>query len=133
MLVYVLIYEDVFSVYALEKDDGSCDIAELLDISYSKNKEDGNLRVAMVRRIQRLAEGNLPISNVHHSIDKDIWQISSGKYRLLYFYDAGRRIICTHYFVKEKDKTPRKEISKAQKHRDDYFKAQNENTIRFKD
>ena len=133
MLIYVLIYEDVFSVYALEKDDGSCDIAELLDISYSKNKEDGNLRAAMVRRIQGLAKGNLPISNVHHSIDKDIWQISSGKYRLLYFYDAGRRIICTHYFVKGKDKTPRKEINKAQKHRDDYFKAKKENTIRFKD
>jgi len=77
MLVYVLVYEDVFSVYALEKDDGSCDIAELLDISYSKNKEDGNLRVAMVRRIQRLAEGNLPISNI---IIRSIR--TSGKYHL---------------------------------------------------
>ena len=133
MLVYALIYEDVFSVYALEKDDGSCDIAELLDTSYSNNKEDENLRAAMVRRIEGIAKGNLPISNVHHSIDEGIWQISSGKYRLLYFFDAGRRIICTHYFIKEKDKTPRKEIGKAKKHRDNYFRAKKENTISFKD
>ena len=133
MLIYVLIYEDVFSVYALEKDDGSCDIAELLDTSYSNNKEDENLRAAMVRRIEGIAKGNLPISNVHHSIDEGIWQISSGKYRLLYFFDAGRRITCTHYFIKEKDKTPRKEIGKAKKHRDNYFRAKKENTISFKD
>jgi len=63
----------------------------------------------------------------------------------LYFFDAGRRITCTHYFikekdktprkeiVKEKDKTPRKEIGKAKKHRDNYFRAKKENTISFKD
>jgi len=133
MLVYILIYEDVFSVYALEKDDGSCDIADLLDINNSNNKEDGSLRAAMVRRIRGLAKGNLLISNVHHSIDKDIRQISSGKYRLLYFYDAERRIICTHYFVKKTDKTPSRDIKKAREHRDNYLRAKRENSLIFKD
>jgi len=128
-----LIYEVVFSVYALEKDDGSCDIAELLDIGNSNNKEDGSLRAAMFRRIVALAQGNLLTGSIHHSIEDGIWQVSSGKYRLLYFYDAEHRIICTHYFVKKTDKMPSREIKKAREHRDNYLRAKRENSLIFKD
>ena len=45
-----------------------------------------------------------------------------GGTRILWFYDKRRIIICTHGFVMKGQKTPRKEIDKAQAIREWYLK-----------
>lgn len=42
--------------------------------------------------------------------------------RVLYFFVNGRKIILTNGFVKKTQKTPRKEIDRAKKYRDDYMR-----------
>ena len=131
MRKYLLICRDKFSLYALENEDGSCEIAELLDRSNARNKDDATARVSMVKKLERLSMGQLPESPVHHMIEDGIRQISSDKYRLMYFFDSGRLIICTHSFVKKGDKTPKREIEKAKRHREAYLRAQKNKTLRL--
>ncbi len=42
--------------------------------------------------------------------------------RSLYFYEKGRTIVITHGFIKKSQKTPRKEIEKAKRLREQYMK-----------
>ena len=60
--------------------------------------------------------------------DTEIWEFrtlySGNCYRLFSFWDADTEtfIIATHGIVKKSQKTPKKEIEKAEKIRDEYFK-----------
>lgn len=42
--------------------------------------------------------------------------------RSLYFYQVGAKIVITHGFIKKTQKTPRKEIERAKKLREQYIK-----------
>ncbi len=44
-----------------------------------------------------------------------------GGARVIWFYDRNQLIICTHGFIKKKQKTPAREISRAQRIRREYF------------
>lgn len=63
--------------------------------------------------------------------DTDIWEFrtfySKTKYRLLAFWDKGDKVntlvIATHGFIKKTQKTPSKEITKAEEIRKDYFNS----------
>lgn len=63
--------------------------------------------------------------------DTDIWEFrtfyNKTKYRLLAFWDKGDKIntlvIATHGFIKKTQKTPLKEIAKAEEIRKDYFNS----------
>ena len=60
--------------------------------------------------------------------DSEIWEFrtlyNSNCYRLFSFWDTetGTFIIATHGIIKKSKKTPAKEIEKAEKIRQDYFK-----------
>ena len=63
--------------------------------------------------------------------DTDIWEFrtfyNKTKYRRLAFWDKGDKIntlvIATHGFIKKTQKTPPKEIAKAEEIRKDYFNS----------
>ena len=61
--------------------------------------------------------------------DTEIWEFrtlySGNCYRLFSFWDADTEtfIIATHGIVKKSQKTPKKEIEKAEKIREEYFKS----------
>lgn len=46
--------------------------------------------------------------------------------RVLWFYDENRVIICSHGFIKKKDRTPAEEIERAQNVRKKYFDEKKE-------
>lgn len=47
---------------------------------------------------------------------------SSNIVRSLFFFRAGRRIVVTHGFVKKSNKTPRGEIDRAKRYREDWIR-----------
>ena len=49
-------------------------------------------------------------------------QFGSDSGRVLFFFYIGKKIVLTHGFLKKTEKTPRKEILKAKRYRDDYLK-----------
>lgn len=63
--------------------------------------------------------------------ETEIWEFraeyESNAYRLLAFWDKGKKslVVATHGFNKKVQKTPKKEISKAERIREEYLKSQN--------
>ena len=51
-------------------------------------------------------------------------KVGSDISRVLYFFMVGRRIVLTNGFVKKTQKTPREEIEKAKRYREDYLKRE---------
>lgn len=48
-------------------------------------------------------------------------KVGSDISRVLYFFMVGRKIILTNGFIKKTQKTPKSEIEKAKRYRDDYL------------
>ncbi len=63
----------------------------------------------------------LPAKYTKH-IEGDIWELRPGKNRILYFCVVGDGFVLLHYFRKTTEKTPRAEIEKAKRERDDYLR-----------
>jgi phage-related protein len=54
---------------------------------------------------------------------------TSGGMRILCFWDDNSLIICSHGFMKKKQKTPVEEITRAESFRSTYFNAKKFNTL----
>lgn len=125
------IASDRFKVYAVKLDEEKYDSFRLLSgRKQPSNANDRNVIISALRRISKLANSpdSLPIK-VCHNISDNIWQITSGQYRILWFYDKDCVIICTHFFVKKCPKTPSTEIDRANRIRDLYFKDKNQGNL----
>jgi len=57
--------------------------------------------------------------------------ITKGGLRLFYFFDSGRLVICTTGFIKQGNRTPVRELAKAEEWRKRYFAAKQKNEIKF--
>jgi len=69
----------------------------------------------MLRLLSLTSEQGPPRSvELSHKIAGEIWELIAGRLRVLWFYDEGRVIVCTHGFVKRTRKTPTSEIDRAQ-------------------
>lgn len=60
---------------------------------------------------------------VSHKIAGEIWEFIAGRLRVLWFYDEGCLVVCSHGFVKRTNKTPSGEIERAQAAYDAYRAA----------
>ena len=58
-----------------------------------------------------------------------IFEFKRGQQRVLWFYDDGKCIICTHRFAKKSQKTPPQEIDLAIERRKQYLQAKAEGLI----
>lgn len=75
----------------------------------------------------KLVEGGVKKPELLKKVNDTIWELrtkyESNEYRLLSFWDTRKNtlIIATHGFQKKTQKTPLKEIAKAEKIREEYF------------
>lgn len=68
----------------------------------------------MLRRLEAMADhGPQYLPEISHQIEPDIWQTEQGRVRILWFYDRGRVIVCSHGFIKQTRKTPESERALA--------------------
>ena len=68
-------------------------------------------------------------TEISHKIQGEIWEFIKGRLRVLWFYDQGRIVICTHGFIKKTRKTPARELNRAENMRQEYLTAKNEDNI----
>jgi hypothetical protein len=71
---------------------------------------------AITRRMHLMSlSGRAGSSAVCHSIcaDPHLWQWTAGSARVVWFYDAGGKVIISHGFVKKKARTPANERERA--------------------
>lgn len=112
----VLIQTGRWSVYAVGADDESCELFDFLDRLDPGFTPSVQRFRALIRHIVNDPHGprNLPDSISHH-IEGEIWQLTAGRLRVLWFYDSRHRgvMICTQGFLKKTNKTPRAELERA--------------------
>ena len=53
---------------------------------------------------------------------RKLWELRVKGYRILYFAFTGRRMVMLHAFAKKTRKTPRREITMAEKRMDDFLR-----------
>lgn len=120
--------QDRWSIYGLKSDHATpSEELDELAINYSTHI-DGLFSI--LDMVSKEVQGPRVLNDkICHTIDKEhgIWQISKGRIRLLWFYDEGRCIICTHAFLKKSQKTPKATIAKAIKLQKQYHEAKTAN------
>lgn len=91
------VHKEQWDVLACCTDSGACDLLSFFDDLEGKLAADGARMLAL---LEHLAEhGPLRNDSLSHQIKPGLWQLSKGDVRVLYFYDAGRVVVCSHGFV----------------------------------
>lgn len=115
--------EDVFKVCVVVHEGKNYDCAHFLSEKWTApTKRCEVAHNKLLAKIECLATNPRNMAKPLHQICDGIWQLEQDQYRIPWFYDKGRVIICTHYFVKKQDKTPKAEIDRAIKIREEYFR-----------
>ncbi|MBQ6900909.1 MAG: type II toxin-antitoxin system RelE/ParE family toxin [Firmicutes bacterium] len=72
--------------------------------------------------IQLLQENgrNLP-ENISKHLENGIWELRPGNNRILFFFWDGEACILLHHFRKKTQKTPRRELEKAEREMMDFL------------
>lgn len=90
---------------------GDCPLLDFLAGLEGQLATDGR---AMLRLLAFTAQQGPPRNvEISHKISGEIWEFIAGRLRVLWFYDAGKVIVCSHGFVKDTRKTPVGEIDRA--------------------
>lgn len=94
--------------------------------SFGKDKD------RMLRRLEEIArKGPYYLPDISHQIEGEIRQTEQGRVRVLWFFDKGRIIVCSHGFIKSSKKTPEREKLMARRALATYHTAQGGNALVF--
>lgn len=98
----------------------------LIDLSKKAlTSKDARIKFGIIQRyidfLQRCGLQHLPSDYCKH-IEKDIWELRPDKHRILFFYYKDDTYVLLHHFIKKTKKTPKREIIKAIKEKDEYVK-----------
>ena len=125
-MVLYIIKQDKWTVLAVAENNGEIPLLNFLfdDTKSKKDKE------KMLVSLTEFVPTHGPPSNENKCgfLRDKILEFKTGskgkgpKVRVAWFYDENNQIICTHGFFKTTKKTDPKEIKRAIKIKDDYFK-----------
>jgi len=88
----------------------------------------------MLRLLAFVAEQGPPRNvEISHKIAGEIWEFIAGRLRVLWFYDEGRLVVCSHGFLKRTRKTPGGEIERAQAACEAYQAAKKNRTLKVEE
>lgn len=116
----------MYRIELYRQANGYSPIEELLEDLQARSHESKDARIQwkqLVRQVESLTNlgaEHMP-SNITKHIEEDIWELRPGRRRVLYFYYKDNTYVLLHSFVKKTKKTPRREIEKAIRERDDYL------------
>ena len=91
---------------------------------------DKKMRAKLLRTIETLEDkGNQLREPYSKHLEGDIFElrvkVGSDVSRVMYFFVVKHQIILTHGFIKKSQKTPKREIERAQKYYKDYLERMN--------
>jgi phage-related protein len=119
-----------WTLYAVCTDRGECP----LEIFLGDRSQLGKDKDRMLRRLEAMADhGPQYLPDISHQIEPEIWQTEQGRVRILWFYDRGRVIVCSHGFIKQTRKTPEAERAMARQTLWEYRAARAAGDIRIEE
>lgn len=118
-------------IYAECTQDGQCELKDFLE-NQPPNFE--SYVIGVFALFEHVAEsGPLDLSDsICHQVAEGIWEFIKGRFRILWFYDEGRVIICSHGYVKQTQKAPKQQIKRVQQCKKNYFTAKKAKQLTIK-
>lgn len=83
---------------------------------------------ALLERVAEVGPNRLG-PELSKALTAEIFEFRPGDLRVLWFYDAGRVVVCTHGFAKKSRRTPRSEIERAEASRQRYFDSKKRRSL----
>ena len=117
-----------WDVPAVCSDRGDCPLLDFLaELGGGDLAKDGRRMLKLLDRVS--AQGPPRNTEISHQLDRGIWEFIQGRLRVLWFYDEGKLVVCSHGFVKKQQKTPAAEIERAIEQRRRYLEAKKQDRL----
>ena len=116
----------MFEIIFYETTRGRSELLEFLEGLRLRSASDKDSRIQYKQillyiELLQTKGTNLPVEVAKH-ISDDIWELRPGNNRVLYFYNGHKTFVLLHHFRKKTNKTPRREIEKAEAEKVDYLR-----------
>lgn len=121
----------MFNVEFYETQDGKSQIWEFLEDLRIKAATSKDARIQHKQAslyIELLQQNGTRLNeNITKHLEDGIWELRPGNNRVFYFFFQDNTFVLLHQFRKKTQKTPKREIEKAKRERDDYlFRKEND-------
>ena len=108
-----------------ETQDGECQVWDFLEglrIKAATNKDARIQHKQASLYIELLQQNGTHLNeNITKHLEDGIWELRPGNNRVFYFFFQDDVFVLLHQFRKKSQKTPKREIEKAKRERDDYL------------
>ena len=121
----------MYNVGFYETQDGKSQIWEFLEDLRIKAATSKDARIQHKQAslyIELLQQNGTHLNeNITKHLEDGIWELRPGNNRVFYFFFQDNTFVLLHQFRKKTQKTPKREIEKAKRERDDYlFRKEND-------
>ena len=121
----------MYNVEFYETQDGKSQIWEFLEDLRIKAATSKDARIQHKQAslyIELLQQNGTHLNeNITKHLGDGIWELRPGNNRVFYFFFQDNTFVLLHQFRKKTQKTPKREIEKAKRERDDYlFRKEND-------
>ena len=121
----------MYNVEFYETQDGKSQIWEFLEDLRIKSATSKDARIqhkqASLYIELRQQNGTRLNENITKHLEDGIWELRPGNNRVFYFFFQDNTFVLLHQFRKKTQKTPKREIEKTKRERDDYlFRKEND-------
>ena len=121
----------MYNVEFYETQDGKSQIWEFLEELRIKAATSKDARIQHKQAslyIELLQQNGTRLNeNITKHLEDGIWELRPGINRVFYFFFQDNTFVLLHQFRKKTQKTPKREIEKAKRERDDYlFRKEND-------
>lgn len=115
----------MYTVEFYETQDGECQVWDFLEglrIKAATNKDARIQHKQASLYIELLQQNGTYLNeNITKHLEDGIWELRPGNNRVFYFFFQDDVFVLLHQFRKKSQKTPKREIEKAKRERDDYL------------
>ena len=115
----------MYTVEFYETQDGECQVWDFLEglrIKAATNKDARIQHKQASLYIELLQQNGTHLNeNIIKHLEDGIWELRPGNNRVFYFFFQDDVFVLLHQFRKKSQKTPKREIEKAKRERDDYL------------
>ena len=120
----------MYNVEFYETQDGKSQIWDFLEDLRIKAATSKDARIQHKQAslyIELLQQNGTRLNeNITKHLEDGIWELRPGNNRVFYFFFQDNTFVLLHQFRKKTQKTPKREIEKAKRERDDYlFRKEN--------
>ena len=115
----------MYTVEFYETQDGECQVWDFLEglrIKAATNKDARIQHKQASLYIELLQQNGTHLNeNITKHLEDGIWELRPGNNRVFYFFFQDDVFVLLHQCRKKSQKTPKREIEKAKRERDDYL------------